>query len=72
MLPTLRATALRHLCFPSNVFYNFFGVPHLATCIFLFSNEPELGEGIDPSMALNPFPSNNLDETSFEPTTFRS
>ncbi len=34
----------------------FFGVPHLATCIFLlFYNEPELGVGIDPAMALTPF-----------------
>jgi len=36
----------------------FFGVPHLATCIFLvFYNEPELGVGIDPGMALTPLPS---------------
>jgi len=33
----------------------FFGVPHLATCIFLFFyNEPELGVEIDPGMALTP------------------
>ncbi len=37
---------------------NFLGVPHLATCIFLFSfNEPELGAGINPGMALTPLPS---------------
>jgi len=37
---------------------NFLGVPHLATFIFLFSyNEPELGAGIDPGMALTPLPS---------------
>jgi hypothetical protein len=36
----------------------FFGVPHLATCIFLFFyNEPELGVGIDPGLALTPLPS---------------
>jgi len=36
----------------------FFGVPHLATCIFLFFyNEPELGLEIDPGMALTPLPS---------------
>ncbi len=36
----------------------FFGVPHLATCIFLFfDNEPELGVGIDPGMAFTPLPS---------------
>jgi len=36
----------------------FFGVPHLATCIFLFFyNEPELGVGIDPGMALTSLPS---------------
>jgi hypothetical protein len=30
----------------------------LATCIFLFfCNEPELGVGIDPGMALTPVPS---------------
>jgi hypothetical protein len=33
-------------------------VPHLATCIFLFFyNEPELGVGINPGMALTPLPS---------------
>ena len=39
----------------------FFGVPHLATCIFLsfLLIEPELGAGIDPGMALTPFPSRN-------------
>jgi len=37
---------------------SFLGVPHLATCIFLFFyNEPELGLGIDPGMALTPLPS---------------
>jgi len=36
----------------------FFGLPHLATCIFLFFyNESELGVGIDPGMALTPLPS---------------
>jgi len=36
----------------------FFSVPQLATCIFLFFyNEPELGVGIDPGMALTPLPS---------------
>ena len=40
------------------LFKIFFGVPHLATCIFLFFyNEPELGVGIDPGMALTPLPS---------------
>jgi len=33
-------------------------VPHLATYIFLFFyNEPKLGVGIDPGMALTPLPS---------------
>ncbi len=33
-------------------------MPHLATCIFLFFyNEPELGVGINPGMALTPLPS---------------
>ncbi len=33
-------------------------MPHLATCIFLFIyNEPELGVGIDPGMALTPLSS---------------
>jgi len=41
-----------------NVVGFFFGVPHLATCIFLiFCNEPELGAEIDPGMALTPLPS---------------
>jgi len=36
----------------------FFGLPYLATCIFLFFyNEPELGAGIDPGMALTPLSS---------------
>jgi hypothetical protein len=35
-------------------------------------NEPELGAGIDPGMAFNPFPSSILDKTRFKPTTFRS
>jgi len=42
------------------VFFNifFFGVPHLAICIFLFFYyEPELGVGISPGMALTPLPS---------------
>jgi hypothetical protein len=35
-----------------------FGVPHLASCIFLiFYNEPELGSEIVPGMALTPLPS---------------
>jgi len=38
--------------------YIFFGLPHLATCIFLiFYNEPELGAEMDPGMALIPLPS---------------
>jgi len=33
-------------------------VSHLATCVFLFFyNEPELGVGINPGMALTPLPS---------------
>jgi len=48
------------------VYIFFFGVPHLATCIFLvFYNEPELGVGIDPGMALTPFASS----IGIEPTT---
>ncbi len=40
-------------------FLIFFGVPHLATCIFLlFYNEPQFGVGIDPGMALTPLLSN--------------
>jgi hypothetical protein len=39
-------------------FLFFFGVPHLATCIFLiFYNEPELGAEIDPGIVLTPLPS---------------
>jgi len=49
------------------VFLIFFGVPRLPTCIFLvFYNEPELGVGINPGMALTPFPSS----IGIEPTTF--
>jgi hypothetical protein len=36
----------------------FVGLPHLAAYILWFSmNEPELGEGINPGMAFNLFPS---------------
>ncbi len=48
---------------------------HLATCIFLFFyNEPELGVGIDPDMALTPFPSrigqqSNPRPSDHEPST---
>jgi len=49
-------------CFAIKVLFliYFFGVPHLATCIFLFFyNGPELGVEIDPGMcmALTPLPS---------------
>jgi hypothetical protein len=37
-----------------------------------FQIEPELGAGINPGMALTPFPYSILDETRFEPKTFRS
>jgi hypothetical protein len=37
----------------------------------LFSNEPELGTEIDPGMDKTPFISSILDETKFEPTTYR-
>ncbi len=45
---------------------NFFfvGLPHLAAYIFVFSmSEPELGAGINPGMAFNPFPSSILVKT---------
>ncbi len=38
----------------------------------LFSIEPELGTEIDSGMVMTPFPSSILDETRFEPTTYRS
>ncbi len=37
-----------------------------------FSNEPELGTEIDPGTVAPSFPSSILDETRFEPTTYRS
>jgi len=43
----------------------------LLVFFLFFYNEPELGAGIDPGMALTPFPSSILDETRFEPTTLR-
>jgi len=50
-------------------FFFFFGVPHLATCIFLFFyNEPELGVGINPGMALTPLPS-SIGQTASNPRT---
>jgi hypothetical protein len=45
------------------VFLIFFGVPHLATYLSLFSIEPELGTEIDPGMVMTPFPSSILVET---------
>jgi hypothetical protein len=55
------------------VFKNFVGFYHLVFYRFApfgyiyfsyFSmNEPELGAGIDPGMAFNPFPSSILDKT---------
>jgi hypothetical protein len=49
---------LNQTCPNQTFFIIFFGVPHLTTCIFLlFYNEPELGVGIDPGMALTPLPS---------------
>jgi len=48
-------------CAFSKIYYfqkKIFGVPHLATCIFLiFYNEPELGAEINPGMALTPLTS---------------
>ena len=52
----------------------FFGVPHLATCIFLsfhFLNEPGLGTIIDSGMALTLFES-IIGWSRFKPTTPRS
>jgi len=44
--------------------------PNVATCIFLFFyNEPELGVGIDPGMALTPLPS-SIGQAGIEPMTF--
>jgi len=37
---------------------------------FYYSNAPELGAGIDPGMALTPFPYSILYEMRLEPTTF--
>jgi len=51
-------------------FLMFFVVPHLTVFFLFFYNEPELGVGIDPGMALTPFSSGILEETRFEPTTF--
>jgi len=49
----------------------FFGVPHLATCVFLiFKQLTVLGARIDLGMAYTPFPGSILNETRFEPTTF--
>ncbi len=45
---------------------------YLATCIFFLFIiiEPRFGDGIDSGIALTPFPSNILDGTRFELTTF--
>jgi len=46
--------------------------PNWLPVFVLISNLAELGSGIDPNMALTPFPSSMLDEMRFEPTTFQS
>jgi len=47
----------------------FFGVPHLATCIFLFFyNEPELGVEIYPGMALTPLSSSIIQGSNPRPS----
>jgi len=62
----------RHVCLQNKIWLKFFfSLSNFATCIF-FYNEPELGTGIDPGMALTPCPSSISDETRFEPTTFQS
>ena len=57
-----------------NIFINILLVCSIWQPVFflIFYNEPELGAGIDPVMALTPFSSSILDEMSFEPTTFQS
>jgi len=42
----------------------------LPVFFLFFYNEPELGAGIDPGMALTQFPSGILDETRFKPTAY--
>jgi len=42
----------------------------LPVFFLFFYNEPELGAGINPGMALTPFPYSILDEMRLEPTTF--
>jgi hypothetical protein len=37
----------------------------------LFSNEPELGTEIESGIVMTPFPYSIVDETRFEPTTYR-
>jgi hypothetical protein len=51
----------------------FVGLPHLATYFFLVfsTNEPELGAGIDPGMALYVDHFHLVFWTRFEPTAFR-
>jgi len=39
----------------------------LPVFFLFFNSEPESGVGIDPGMALTPFPSSILDEARFEP-----
>jgi len=40
--------------------YIFLGCPIWLPVFSYFSNEPELGAGINPGLAFNPFPSNIL------------
>jgi hypothetical protein len=53
----------------------FVGLAHLATYIllvFFSTNEPELGAGIDPGMALNVDHFRLIFWMRFKPTTFKS
>jgi hypothetical protein len=57
---SVKQYSLDILYLKGHIFLNklFFGVPHLATCIFLIlSNLPEFCAEIDPGMALIPLPS---------------
>jgi hypothetical protein len=52
-------------------YYKYFLLP-CPIWLPLFSNEPEMGTEIESGMIITPFPSSILDETRFEPTTYRS
>ncbi len=63
---------IKPLIFISSFSFFLLACPIWLPVFSLFSNEPELGTEIDSGMIMTAFPSIIMDETGFEPTTYRS